>query len=185
MIRELPLICNKCNKRFTAEGSIYYQDNFLNTSFNEIKLLCSSCLKHLENKWQITDARFYEIDCNLYVDIILEDGTEFIKLDCTPLDDIIITSEEMPLSAKQKLFNIYEAWHEKQRAQELKKCLFTDDFMRTTFSCETYSGEEYNDIAFRINLQGVFETESPIPEDIKRQVLTAWRAYEKQNTFKE
>ena len=38
--------------------------------------------------------------------------------------------------------------------------------MRTSFSCETYGGEKYEDVAFRVNIKGVMETAVPVPDYI-------------------
>lgn len=181
MIRELNLICSKCSQEFIADGKIFYQDNFLNTAIKDIKLICPSCIHAWEDKWQISSARFYENDYSLYVDIVLKNGTSYKHLDATPMDDIIVTTEEMPLAAKQKLFFIYEQWYEQKRENELKNCFFNDIFMKTTFTCETYGGEKYSDIAFRFNLQGQLETEKVVPDYIKLQIIAAWHNYESQN----
>jgi hypothetical protein len=52
--------------------------------------------------------------------------------------------------------------------------------MRTSFSCETYGGEKFDDIAFRFNMKGRLETEKPVPEYIIEQIITAWKIYENQ-----
>ena len=58
--------------------------------------------------------------------------------------------------------------------------MFKDEFMRTTFTCETYGGEKYENIAFRFNMQGKIETEKPIPDYILEQIINAWKMYENQ-----
>ncbi len=62
----------------------------------------------------------------------------------------------------------------------LKDCQFTDEFMRTTFTCETYGGERYENIAFRFNMQGKLESEKELPEYIQEQIIVAWKMYEAQ-----
>ena len=52
--------------------------------------------------------------------------------------------------------------------------------MRTSFTCETYGGEKYENIAFRFNMQGKIETEKPIPDYIIEQIINAWKMYENQ-----
>ena len=53
--------------------------------------------------------------------------------------------------------------------------------MSLTFSCETYGGEKFNDIAFRFNMKGQIETETPVPEYVLKQIIDAYRLYEMQN----
>ena len=60
--------------------------------------------------------------------------------------------EEIPLEGQEKLYSIYEQWDLKRKQNTLKDCIFKDEFMRTTFSCETYGGEKYVDVAFRFNM---------------------------------
>ena len=63
----------------------------------------------------------------------------------------------------------------------LKYCTFKDEFMRTSFSCETYGGEKYEDVAFRVNIKGVMETAVPVPDYILKQIIDAYSIYELQN----
>ena len=58
--------------------------------------------------------------------------------------------------------------------------MFKDEFMRTTFTYETYGGEKSENIAFRFNMQGKIETEKPIPDYILEQIINAWKMYENQ-----
>lgn len=53
--------------------------------------------------------------------------------------------------------------------------------MRTSFTCETYSGEKFEDIAFRVTMRGELQTEKPVPDYIKVQILEAYKLYEEQN----
>ena len=52
--------------------------------------------------------------------------------------------------------------------------------MRTTFSCETYGGEKYENIAFRFNMPGQLETEKPLPAYIVEQIMIAFKMYQVQ-----
>jgi len=52
--------------------------------------------------------------------------------------------------------------------------------MRTTFTCETYGGERYENIAFRFNMQGKLESEKELPDYIKEQIIVAWKMYQAQ-----
>ena len=180
MIRSLPLICCECQKQFTAEGELYYRDNFRTTKISETFFLCPSCIEEWKNKWKIKDAEFFEKDYSLYVDITLNDGSIFESLDCTPMDGIVVTSEEIPTEAQRTLFDIYQKWDNERKKNTLKDCMFTDEFMRTSFTCETYGGEKYENIAFRFNMQGKIETEKPIPDYIIEQIINAWKMYENQ-----
>lgn len=181
MIRKLELICCECQKPFVPEGELFYRDNFISNNIKDVKFICPECLKNWKNKWQIQSAEFYEKDYSIYVNIILEDGTEFKNLDCTALDGVVITSEEIPLEGQEKLYSIYEQWDLKRKQNTLKDCIFKDEFMRTTFSCETYGGEKYVDVAFRFNMQGKLETAEPLPDYIIEQIITAWKMYEANN----
>ncbi|MGL5206227.1 MAG: hypothetical protein ACRC8T_01770, partial [Acidaminococcaceae bacterium] len=131
MIRKLELICGKCHKQFDAEGKLYYRDNFLATKISDAFFICPACISEWENKWQIKDAVFFEKDYSLYVDITLNDGTFFEALDCTPMEDIVVTSEEIPAGAQHILFNIYQKWDTERKKNTLKDCMFKDEFMRT------------------------------------------------------
>ena len=180
MIRKLELVCCECHKQFNAEGELYYRDNFRTTKITETFFLCPECIKEWENKWQIKEAVFFEKDYSLYVDITLNDGSIYEGLDCTPMDGIVVTSEEIPAIGQRKLFGIYQMWDNQRKTNTLKDCVFQDEFMRTSFTCETYGGEKYENIAFRFNMQGKLETEKPIPEYIIKQIISAWKAYENQ-----
>ena len=180
MIRELKLICGECQQEFTAEGKLYYRDNFRSAKISDAFLLCPACIDNWENKWQIEAAVFFERDYSLYVTITLNDGSIYEALDCTPMDGIVVTNEEIPLKAQQKLFDIYQEWNNERKKNTLKDCVFQDEFMRTSFTCETYGGEKYENIAFRFNMQGKIETEKQVPDYITEQIINAWRMYENQ-----
>lgn len=180
MIRKLELICGKCHKQFNAVGELYYHDNFRVTKISDTFFLCPECIEEWENKWQIKDAVFFEKDYSLYVDIILNDGSIYEGLDCTPMDGIVVTSEEIPSEAQHRLFDIYRNWDNERKKNTLKDCFFKDEFMRTSFTCETYGGERYENIAFRFNMQGKIETEKPIPEHLIEQIINAWKIYKNQ-----
>ena len=180
MIRKLELVCCECHKQFNAEGELYYRDNFRATKIGEAFFLCPECIKNWENKWQIKDAIFFEKDYSLYVDITLNDGCIYEGLDCTPMDGIVVTSEEIPTKAQKALFDIYQNWDSERKKNTLKDCIFKDEFMRTSFTCETYGGEKHENIAFRFNMQGKIETEKPIPDYIIEQIIDAWKMYKNQ-----
>ena len=174
MIRSLELKCSKCSQVFTAKDKLYYQDDFTVRDFKNIKLLCADCVRQWELDNQIESAVFHEKDCFLYVDLKLTSGIEYKMLDSTALDGIIVTGVDLPVNAQKHLFEIYSVWLDEQRKDKLKECSFKDEFMKTTFSCKTFSGEEYKDIAFRFNRKGELETETAVPEAILLQVIEAW-----------
>ena len=180
MIRKLELVCGECHKQFNAEGELHYRDNFRTTKITETFFLCPSCIEEWKNKWRIKDAEFFEKDYSLYVDITLNDGSIFESLYCTPMDGIVVTSEEIPTEAQRTLFDIYQKWDNERKKNTLTDCMFKDEFMRTSFTCETYGGEKYENIAFRFNMQGKIETEKPIPDYIIEQIINAWKMYENQ-----
>ena len=60
--------------------------------------------------------------------------------------------------------------------------LNTKNNMAEYFStCETYSGERYENVAFRVTMRGELQTEIPVPDYIKMQILDAYKLYEEQN----
>ena len=178
MIRSLDLKCSMCNKLFSANEKLYYQDDFTVNDIRQLKLLCSDCLAAWEESLQVESAVFKEKNCFLYVDITLTNGKQHSELDCTPMDDIVVTGIDLPDSSKRRLFEIYSVWLQDKRKDVIKECWFKDEFMRTTFSCITFSGEEFMDIAFRFNRKGELETETPVPDKILAQIVDAWRLCE-------
>ncbi len=181
MIRELALTCSECRKTFIAESKLLYKDNFKIQDFSNIELVCQDCFDAWQNYWQIESAVFFEEFSSLYVNITLQNGDSIPKLDCTPMDDIVAVGNDIPLNAQKKLYQIYSKWYDEKMKDVLKTCTFTESFMRTSFTCETYGGKKYEDIAFRFTRQGAFEAESPVPEDIRKQVVSAWHRYELSN----
>jgi hypothetical protein len=178
MIKKLEIICSKCEKPYKAGKNLFYADDFKNMDFGKIKLICPACLSQWRNYWQIGKAQFFEKAGVLYVDIELVNGETYKSLDCTPLDDIVAISHDIPLKAQKKLYGIYKKWHGEKMKDCLKSCVFSESFMRDTFTCETFGGSRYNDVAFRFNRMGVLETEQEIPEIIKKQVAEKWNVYE-------
>ncbi len=183
MIRTLHLVCSECGNAFVPEGEIYYRDNYMCTNIRDTKFICPACIKVWRDKWKIKDAVFQEEDYVLTVTVELEDGTVYTNMDCTPLDETetVVTGEDIPVEAQQRLYEIYSAWDKERKAQWLKDCTFNEEFMRTTFSCETYGGEKFENVAFRFNMRGDLETERPIPDYVKEQIIDAYRLYEAQN----
>lgn len=114
MIRELKLICGECQQEFSADGKLYYRDNFRSAKISDAFLLCPACIDNWENKWRIEAAVFLK---GLFVIryIFLNDGSIYEALDCTPMDGIVVTNEEIPLKAQQKLFDIYQNWDSERR----------------------------------------------------------------------
>lgn len=53
--------------------------------------------------------------------------------------------------------------------------------MRTTVTCETYGGERFENVAFRFTMRGELQTEVPMPDYIREQVVDAYKLYEAQN----
>ena len=181
MIRALHLICCECQQPFDPNGKLYYRDNFISKKISDTDFLCPECIDKWKEKWHIKNADFFERDCSLYVNIALEDGSVYNNLDCTPLDDIVVTSEEIPLEGQQVLFVLYQKWDNERKQNILKECMFMDEFMRTCFTCETYGGERYENIGFRFNMQGRLETEKQVPEYILDQIINAWEMHKNQS----
>lgn len=183
MIRSLDFICSECGEQFVPGSKLYYRDNYLSNSIRDTKFICPSCLQKWQERWQIKSASFSEADYVLTVDLELEDGTVYHNMDCTPIEETqtVILAEDVPLEAQQLLYKIYAAWDEERKAHYLKDCTFKEEFMRTTFSCETYAGEKYENVAFRVTLRGELQTEIPVPAYIAEQLLEAYKLYEAQN----
>ena len=181
MIKEIKLICFECKQPFDAKKQLYYKDNFNIKNFNDIDLLCLNCLKKWKNYWKIADAEFIEEYASLYVKIILENGDVYEKVDCTAMDDIVATSMDIPTAAQKTLYHIYKKWYDSKMKDCINVCTFNETFMRTSFTCSTYGGQEYIDIAFRFNRSGIMETEKEVPDVIKKQIIVKWNAYELQN----
>ncbi len=184
MIRTVKLVCSKCQQPFTAEGLVYYQDDYLAKNIQEAKFLCPACVAQWRAKWQIKAASFHEADYVLTVDIQLADGSSYQGLDCTPIEEAgtVVGGVDIPEEAQKELYRIYHAWDQERKAKLLKDLVFHEGFMRTSFSCETYGGEKYEDVAFRVTVKGRLETERPIPPYIQEQILEAYRLYEAQNS---
>lgn len=182
MIRELKLLCSECKKTFSARNKMYYKDSFQSRDFAEIDLICSSCHKKWLDYWVVEDAEFFEEYGSLYANISLKNKRIYKKVDCTAMDNIVATNIDIPLKAQKTLYNIYKKWYDIKMKDCLKNCEFKESFMKTTFTCETYGGERYEDVAFRFNRLGALETETEIPEIIKNQIIEKWNVYEMVNT---
>lgn len=183
MIRTLDFVCSECGEHFTPGEKLYYRDNYMNNSIRDTKFICPACIAKWQKKWHIKSASFNEQDYVLTVDLELEDGTVYNDMDCTPIDETetVVLGEDVPVEAQQELYKIYAAWDRERKAHYLKDCIFKDEFMRTSFTCETYSGEKFEDIAFRVTMRGELQTEKPVPDYIKVQILEAYKLYEEQN----
>ncbi len=182
VIRSINLICSQCEKAFTPLHELYYVDDFSNnTSLQEAKLLCPNCIAAWHKHWKLKEAVFTEKNYSQYVTITLENGEVLKDRDCTALEDIVlVTGENIPKEAQKQLFSMYNDWDLKRKKNMLKDCQFVDEFMRTTFTCETYGGERYENIAFRFNMQGDLETEKEIPQYLTEEIIVAWKMYEAQ-----
>jgi len=183
MIRQFDLKCSLCGESFGTTGTLFYRPNYGMTSdLRDVEFICPACIEAWHKKWQIASAVFHEHDYVMTVDLELEDGTTYEGMDCTPLDETetVVVGEDIPVEAQQKLYTIYKAWDLECKAHMLKDCTFNDEFMRMTFSCETYGGEKYEDVAFRFNIKGVLQTAVPVPDYVKTQIVEAYRLYESQ-----
>lgn len=180
MIRKTLLKCSKCGEIFTPKKELFYRDTFNAQTLSDYELICDNCIKAWEDKWKIKNANFIERDFSLYVTIELENGEIFKEIDCTPVENIIITSLEIPTSAQKKLFEIFKVWDLKRNENKLKDCSFNDEFMKTTFTCETYGGVKFSKVAFRFNSKGQIETEIEVPKYILDQILEAWEIFQRQ-----
>lgn len=183
MINALELVCSECGERFLPDDKLYYKDDYLVTSFKDIKLICTSCIRKWQATWSIKSALFQEADYVMTVDIVLENGTEYKRVDCTPIDDTetVVLSIDIPVAAQKRLYEIYRQWDTQRKAHVLKECSFKEEFMRTSFSCATFGGESFQDVAFRVARNGELETEIPVPDYVKSQLLANYRIYEMQN----
>lgn len=181
MIRRLDLVCSKCNNVFSAQKELYYQEDFKEKNFNDVKFICSDCLEKWQEYWQVKQADFWEKDGVLYTTINLLNGEQRENITCTAMNDIVVIDEDIPLEAKQKLYGFYKKWYDEKMKDYLKTCSFKEEFMRTSFTCETYGGDIYTDVAFRFNRLGILETEKEVPDKIKEQVVSAWNVYELSN----
>ncbi|MDO4178917.1 MAG: hypothetical protein Q4D21_06970 [Phascolarctobacterium sp.] len=179
MIRTLNLVCAECKETYNAEGLIYYREDFISRDFQDVELICPKCHQAWIDKWKVKSAEFKELHDNLYVNLELEDGTYFEEMDCTPMDEhgLVALGVDSPEEAQKAVYEIYHAWDLERKANILKHCNFKDEFMNTTFSCETFSGEKYEDVAFRFTMHGDMETAVPVPDYIKEQVAEAYEIY--------
>ncbi len=183
MIRTLEIVCSECGEHFIPGERLYYRDNFLSSNIRDTAFICPECIAKWQAKWQIKSAAFHERDYVMTVDIELEDGTRYEDMDCTPIDETetVVVGEDIPAEAQQRLYAVYKAWDEERKAHVLKDCVFKDEFMRTSVTCATYGGERYGDVAFRVTMRGELQTEKPLPDYIKKQILEAYKLYEAQN----
>ncbi|MDY4921266.1 MAG: hypothetical protein SO119_09410 [Phascolarctobacterium sp.] len=187
MIRTLDIVCSECGEHFVPTDKLYYRDNYMSTSIRDTKFICPECIAKWRAKWQIQSAVFRDKDYVMTVDIVLEDGSEYHNMDCTPIDETetVVVGEDIPVEAQQKLYSIYTAWDRERKAHVLKDCIFEEEFMRTTVTCETYAGERYEKVAFRVTVRGELQTEKPMPDYIKKQIFEAYKLYEAQSMDEE
>ncbi len=178
MIRRLELRCGFCAQEFLADKVLHYKDDFIEKDISKLKLMCDACKKKWEEEYVVHTAEFCEKDCFLYMDVAFRNGTVHKMLDCTALEDRIVAGIDLPETAQKELFSIYEVWLNEKRKDLVKECIFSEEHMKTTFSCVTFSGETFNDIAFRFNRKGELETEVPVPANIMAQVVEAWHMCE-------
>ena len=183
MIRTLDIVCSECGEAFVPGEKLYYRDNYMSTSIRDTSFICPACIAKWQAKWQIKSAVFHDKDYVMTVDIELEDGSEYRGMDCTPIDETetVVVGEDIPVEAQQKLYQIYAAWDRERKAHVLKDCFFKDEFMRIAFTCETYGGEKFENVAFRITMRGELQTEIPVPDYIKKHILEAYKLYEAQS----
>lgn len=183
MIRTLDFICSECQEHFVPGDKLYYRDNYMSNSIRDTKFICPACIETWIEKWHIKDASFHEADYVLTVDIELEDGSFYKNMDCTPIDETetVVIGEDIPETAQRCLYTYYADWDKERKAHILKDCIFNDEFMRTTVTCETYGGERFENVAFRFTMRGELQTEVPMPDYIREQVVDAYKLYEAQN----
>lgn len=183
MIRTLDFVCSVCGSHFVPGEKLYYRDNYMSSSIRDSEFICPACIEKWQQKWQIKAACFNEKDYVLTVDLQLEDGTVYEGMDCTPIDETktVVLGEDVPAEAQRRLYEIYADWDKERKAHYLKDCEFTDEFMRTSFTCETYDGERYENVAFRITMRGELQTERSVPDYIREQIVEAYKLYEAQN----
>lgn len=182
MIRTLSLLCSECGETFASDGIVYYRDNYLAASIRDAKFICPACIEKWRQKWQVKNAVFREADYVLTADIELEDGSVYKNMDCTAIEETqtVVAGEDIPEAAQRRLYEFYAAWDRERKAHLLKDLTFADEFMRMSFTCETYGGESYENIAFRFTMKGELQTEKPVPDYIKEQIKEAYQLYEAQ-----
>lgn len=182
MIRTLNFKCCECGKEFQPGKTVYYKDDYCNHLIQNTEFICDDCIQAWREKWQIKAATFHDKDCVMTVDLTLKDGTKLKDVDCTPLEEneTVVLGEDVPVEAQKKLYKIFMKWDQKRKANVLKYCHFDEEFMRTTVTCETFSGEKFEKVAFRINRRGELETEVEMPDYIKEQIIDAFSMYEMQ-----
>ena len=183
MIREFKLKCSLCEKPFATDGTLFYRPFYgMSSDLRDVEFICPDCIAAWHDKWKVKTAQFHEQDYVMTVDLELEDGTVYTGMDCTPLDETetVVVGEDIPVEAQQKLYEIYKVWDLERKAHILKDCTFDDGFMNMTFSCETYGGEKFENVAFRFNMKGALQTAVPIPDYVKEQIIDAYRLYESQ-----
>lgn len=183
MIRTLDIVCSECGEHFVPGEKLYYRDNFMSNNIRDTKFICPACIEKWHKKWQVKAASFTEVDYVLTVDIELEDGTIYNDMDCTPIDETetVVVGEDIPPEAQHKLYEFYRLWDMERKSHCLKDCIFQDEFMRTSVTCETYGGERFENVAFRVTMRGELQTEVTMPDYIKKQILEAYKLYEAQN----
>ena len=182
MIRSLGFVCSECGAKYVPGEQLFYRDDFSGSGIRETKFICDKCIKAWRDKWQIKQAVFHEQDYVLTVDVTLADGSKFENLDCTAIaeTETVVVGEDIPEEAQHQLYVIYAAWDLQRKAKVLRDCVFNEEFMRTTVTCATYGGEQFEKVAFRVNRKGQLETEIFMPDYVKEQVLEAYRLYESQ-----
>lgn len=179
MIRTLEFKCSRCGNSYLPKERLYYYDDYTSTSISQAQLVCEDCINAWIEKWRIQSAEFHEKDCVLTVDLVLQDGTTYEHLDCSALDELglVILGEDVPETVQKELYTIYNAWDLERKAHILKDCTFKEDFMNISFNCETYGGEKFEDVAFRVSRRGELQTAIPVPDYIKEQILEAYGLY--------
>ncbi len=183
MIRTLPLVCSRCGKEFKPEHQIYYQDDYIAQQIRDVKFVCEDCIRAWKEKWQIAQADFAEQDYVLTVTITLADGTVYKNMDCTPNEDTeaVVTGEDIPAEAQQRLYGIYKAWRDEQASRQLKDCFFQkEENGRLTATLTTYGGEHYEGVAVSRGEGGELVTDDELPGYIRDGLLVALESYEAQ-----
>ena len=151
MIRSVKLVCAECGENFVPQDGVLYYKD--NYINNTVKEAKFICPACIK-KWH--------------------DKWQIKSAEFSEVDYVMTVTIELEDGT-------YHAWDMERKRDVLKYCHFKDEFMRTSFSCETYGGEKYEDVAFRVNIKGIMETAVPVPDYILKQIIDAYSIYELQN----
>lgn len=184
MIRSLKLKCSICEENFTAGDTLHFRTSAIVNDLRDTEFICPACIEKWHEKWQIVKADFVDHDNGYYmtVDLTLADGTVYKDMDCTAYDEdeTVVIGEDIPKEAQKALYNLYHEWDMERKKDSIKFCTFNDEGLMLTITLETYGGERIENMAFRFNRHGEIQTEKPISDTLKQQIIDAYNLFEMQ-----